>query len=120
MVYNIITLKNISARCILQSFDARVLQYIHVKHYPVKTAFLIENTNSFKINIEQLGFMPDIYSPYMELVNEDLVSICHKNNVLVIPWTANKKEDIQRLLKLKVDGIISDYPDRVAEIVKRK
>ncbi len=118
-VYDIITFKNISGRCILQSFDPRVLQYLRLKHYPVKTALLVENTDGFNSNIQQLGFMPDIYSPYMELVNEDLVSICHKNNVLLIPWTVNTKEDIQRLLKWKVDGIISDYPDRVVEIVRK-
>lgn len=118
-VYDIIALKKISTRCILQSFDSRVLQYIHLKQYPVKTAFLIENANSFDINIQQLGFMPDIYSPSMELVDENLVSMCHTRHVLVIPWTANKKEDIKRLLKLKVDGIISDYPDRVVKTVRK-
>jgi len=29
----------------------------------------------------------------------------------VIPWTVNSKEEIQALEKLKVDGIISDYPN---------
>jgi glycerophosphoryl diester phosphodiesterase len=30
-----------------------------------------------------------------------------------VVWTVNEEKDIQRMLKLGVDGIISDYPDRV-------
>jgi glycerophosphoryl diester phosphodiesterase len=31
----------------------------------------------------------------------------------VIPWTVNAPEDIERLLGWPIDGLISDYPDRV-------
>jgi glycerophosphoryl diester phosphodiesterase len=30
----------------------------------------------------------------------------------VVPWTANELNDLQKLMDLKVDGIITDYPDR--------
>jgi glycerophosphoryl diester phosphodiesterase len=33
----------------------------------------------------------------------------------VIPWTVNEPDDIRRVLGLGVDGIISDYPDRVKQ-----
>jgi glycerophosphoryl diester phosphodiesterase len=36
----------------------------------------------------------------------------------VIPWTVNDSGDIKLVLKAGVDGIISDYPNRVIEIVK--
>ena len=29
----------------------------------------------------------------------------------VIPWTVNKKSDLEKMLKYGVDGIITDYPD---------
>lgn len=34
-----------------------------------------------------------------------------RSGVKVIPWTANDKNEIDRLKSLKVDGIISDYPN---------
>ena len=40
----------------------------------------------------------------------------HKINVLVIPWTPNTVEDIQRLKSMGVDGVITDYPDLFAQI----
>ncbi|HUQ27464.1 MAG TPA: glycerophosphodiester phosphodiesterase [Usitatibacter sp.] len=38
----------------------------------------------------------------------------------VIPWTVNTPQDIAKVLDLKVDGIISDRPDRVREEMKRR
>jgi glycerophosphoryl diester phosphodiesterase len=120
MVYKLLKSKNILDRVILQSFDVRVLQYIHQKNYPVKVAFLIENLKGFDKNISLLGFVPDIYSPYFKLVNDSLVTACHQKNIQLIPWTVNDKADIEHMLKLKVDGLISDYPDKVIGIVKGK
>jgi glycerophosphoryl diester phosphodiesterase len=31
----------------------------------------------------------------------------------LIPWTVNEKVNIKQMIKLKVDGIITDYPERV-------
>jgi glycerophosphoryl diester phosphodiesterase len=34
-------------------------------------------------------------------------------------WTVNEKDDMQRLLDLGVDGIITDYPDRLLDVLGR-
>ncbi len=120
MVYQVLKDKKILDRVILQSFDVRVLQYIHQQNYLVKTAFLVENLKGFDKNMNLLSYTSDVYSPYYKLVNEDLVTACHKRNIQLIPWTVNDKTDIEHMLKLKVDGIISDYPDKVMDILNGK
>ena len=98
---------------IIQSFDFRTLQYLH-QHYPsIKTAMLIEDFDkrSLEEQLKALGFSPNIYSPAFELVNESLIQQCHQQNIQVIPWTVNDKANIDRLKKMGVDGIISDYPN---------
>jgi len=105
--------KEIEDRVIIQSFDFRTLQYLH-QHYPtIKTAMLIEDFDRRGIEkqIEALGFNPTIYSPHYSLINEALLNYCHERKIKVIPWTVNKKEDIERLKKMGVNGIITDYPD---------
>ena len=39
----------------------------------------------------------------------------HEEGVRVIPWTVNEVQDWQRLIDWGVDGITTDYPDRLAE-----
>jgi glycerophosphoryl diester phosphodiesterase len=40
----------------------------------------------------------------------------HGQHVIVIPWTPNTAEEIQRLKDMGVDGVITDYPDLYAQI----
>ncbi|MNI89189.1 Glycerophosphoryl diester phosphodiesterase family protein [compost metagenome] len=69
------------------------------------------NKKTYEENIADLGFKPFILSPVWQMVTEELVTKAHADGVKVIPWTANTLDDVQKLKALKVDGIISDYPD---------
>lgn len=117
-VMDVIREKNMEGRVIIQSFDVRPLQSIRKKYSDIKLALLVENRMGPEKNIEKLGFIPDIYSPDHFLVNEELMKFSMENNMKVIPWTVNEKEEILSVLKLGVDGIITDYPDKAGEVVK--
>jgi glycerophosphoryl diester phosphodiesterase len=105
--------KGIEDHVTIQSFDFRTLQYLHEKYPTMQTSMLIEDYDkrSLEEQLKDLGFIPTIYSPALELVNEDLIKKCHQQNIKVIPWTANDKETIGKLKKMGVDGLISDYPN---------
>lgn len=105
--------KELGEYVIIQSFDFRTLQYLHQNYPHIKTAMLIEDFDKRGIEkqIAALGFEPTIYSPHYSLVNEQLLAYCHQQKIKVIPWTVNKKEEMERLKKMGVDGIITDYPD---------
>jgi glycerophosphoryl diester phosphodiesterase len=45
------------------------------------------------------------------LVSPALVERCHQLGTRIIPWTVDDKERMQALIDMKVDGIITDYPD---------
>lgn len=116
----VITNKQIADRVIIQSFDIRTLQYLHQQYPNIKTALLIEApaTNKFAIQLKELGFIPTIYSPELTLVTPLLIAQCHQMGMQIIPWTVNDSNEIKRLKKMGVDGIISDYPD-LFQIKKR-
>ena len=48
----------------------------------------------------------------MELINKKLVKNLHGKGFKIFVWTVNKKSDIRKMEILKIDGIVSDYPDR--------
>lgn len=100
-------------RVTLQSFDMNILEAIHQQNPKVTTAQLIENTQSLETNLARLSFQPDIYSPYYETVTRELVEQVHARQMKLIPWTVNQVEDMRLLMELEVDGIITDYPDRI-------
>lgn len=105
--------KQLEERVIIQSFDFRTLKYLHEKYPSIKTAMLIEDSdvNDFDGQLNRLGYTPEIYSPNHNLVDEELVKQCHTKNMKIIPWTVNDKKQINKLRKMGVDGIITDYPD---------
>jgi glycerophosphoryl diester phosphodiesterase len=113
LLMQVIHSKKIDARVIIQSFDPRTLQIIHQKYAGIKTALLIEgfDKRTLKEQLDQLGFIPSIYSPDYTLVNDDLLKQCHQQHIKVIPWTVNDKPTIERLKEMGTDGIITDYPD---------
>jgi glycerophosphoryl diester phosphodiesterase len=113
LVVNILQNKNILNRTSIQSFDLRPLRVLHEKYPRIKTSYLVfgaESANAEK-QIALLGFKPTIYSPEYKYVNKAMVDYCHQKNIQVIPWTVNTKEEINALIELKVDGIITDYPN---------
>ncbi|NLR64302.1 glycerophosphodiester phosphodiesterase [Chitinophaga varians] len=116
-VMAVINQKKIAARVTIQSFDIRTLQVLHKKWPKQKTALLIGNQQSFAANIAELGFVPDIYSPNFKLVTPELIKEAHAKKVQVLPWTVDEEADLQQLLSLGVDGIITNYPDRLIKIV---
>jgi len=56
-------------------------------------------------------FTPQAYSPYYKTVTSETVKACHQQGMVIIPWTVNTKPEMERLIGLGVDGIISDYPN---------
>ncbi|MBU2997256.1 glycerophosphodiester phosphodiesterase [Cellulophaga baltica] len=97
-------------RVVVQSFDPRVLEYIH-KTYPEYTLSFLTYKDDFNTNMKQLTFVPEIYSPYYILLNTQEVEIIHNKNLKVIPWTVNTENEMIDLLHMGVDGIITDYPN---------
>jgi glycerophosphoryl diester phosphodiesterase len=105
--------KNILERCIVQSFDMRPLQELHKKYPAVKTSFLIDKDGGDKVDeqLAKLGFTPTVYSPVYTIVTQAVIDACHRNKMQIVPWTVNTKEEIQKLVDMNADGVISDYPD---------
>lgn len=111
----VIMQKHITDRVIIQSFDPRTLQVLHQQMPQVKTAYLI-SLGDYDSAIRQLGFTPTIISPEQKIVTAEMVTAAHKNNVLVIPWTVNDETVMKTLADMKVDGLISDYPDKLVKL----
>jgi glycerophosphoryl diester phosphodiesterase len=62
----------------------------------------------------------DVISPVATSTTAQLIASSHDLKLPVIPWTVNDKGDMARLIDAGVDGLISDYPDRLREVLAAK
>ena len=130
LVFNLVDQYIPLERLVIQSFDFRVLKYWHQHHPEVRLAALVDNKQSVDQNLNNLGFIPSIYSPDFKLLSKESVEYLHTktfvspetidkkpttNKVRVIPWTVNEIENMLVLKGMGVDGFITDYPDRAAK-----
>ena len=103
----------------LQSFDVNVLNEINKQDSKIPVAYLIESLNSFEENLKLLDFQPSIYSPYHIFVHQELVNKVRAKNMKLIPWTVNETDRMKELIALGVDGIITDYPNKIEEATSK-
>jgi glycerophosphoryl diester phosphodiesterase len=118
LLMQVLQQKGVTQYVIIQSFDVRPLQYLHVRYPQTQTSMLVDGTDHrpFQEIINQLGFVPTIYSPHYSLVRDSLVQECHQKNIRVIPWTVNDLSEMQRLKTMGIEGLISDYPNLYKEL----
>ncbi|MBO4467048.1 MAG: calcineurin-like phosphoesterase C-terminal domain-containing protein [Bacteroidales bacterium] len=111
--------KNLGDRLVVQTFDVRALEYIHEKYPQVELSYLTDEkeTDIEKI-LSQVSFLPRWWSPNYQVVTRHNVAYCHALGIKVVPWTVDAPNDIQRMVDCGVDAIISNYPDRLIEIVR--
>lgn len=118
LVLNELDFHLINNRYILQSFDVRILQEIKKLRSDITIGLLIENKDSLQTNLDNLGFIPNMYNPEFPLVTVELIKELHHKNIQIIPWTVNEIADMKTLITMGVDGIITDYPNRAIELLQ--
>jgi len=129
-VLDVVHERGVASRTTIQSFDPRALRATNRlraernAEEAVRLALLVGRgaDGSLADQVERLGFIPAIYSPDHRLVDEALLRNAHDRGLEVVPWTVNEREDMRRLIRLGVDGFITDYPDvgkeRVEEVLE--
>lgn len=111
LVMDVVQKRKLTGRYNIQSFDARPLRRLRERYPDVVLAYLTANPKTLEENLATLGFKPAIYSPHFKTVTAEVVSACRQQGLKIIPWTVNTKAEIDALVKLGVDGIITDYPN---------
>lgn len=107
----------VEKRTTIQSFDFRTLKVVEREAPEIATAYLTSKRYPDPALVAEAGAR--IWSPDFSVLNEETVKKAKILGLRIIPWTVNEPGDIARALDLGVDGIISDYPDRVAAELKR-
>lgn len=103
----------------LQSFDLRILEETHKQNPNIKVALLVDEGETIESKLKAMSFKPQIISPYFKLLNASEVQHYQNKKYQIIPWTINEVEGMNRMIKYRVDGIITDYPDVLIDLLEK-
>ena len=97
---------------IVSSFDWNALQQVHFLNDKIRIGVL--TTTNLDLALAFAKFIK-AYSvhPYYHLLTKENIIQMQSKNFKVYPWTINEPEDIIFVKSLNVDGIITDFPDRL-------
>lgn len=111
--------RGLGDRLIIQCFDERALNYINEKYPGHILSYLVEGWETdYDEYMSKLEFKPQWLSPPHENVDQELVDRAHADGMKVVTWTVDDKDEMRRLIGLGVEGVISNYPDRLMEVVR--
>ena len=103
----------IEDRVVVQSFDHRSLRAIRAVDSDIRLAALTGDPVSDPGGYVEWG--ASIWSPRASTVDLDGINAAHDAGLFVIPWTVNDPGEMQSLIELGVDGLITDRPDLVPQ-----
>ena len=61
-----------------------------------------------------------VWSPHALDLNPSVIAEAHALGLAVIPWTVNDQKDMERAIALGIDGLITDYPDRLRSVLQSR
>ena len=97
---------------IISSFNWELLLKVKSLNKNIKIGVLTENNIESAVDFAVANQAFSI-NPYFKLLNSENVELMHKEKIQIHTWTVNSLEDLTFVKKLKVDAIISDFPDRI-------
>lgn len=114
-ILDIIYEHTILERVTIQSFDHRSIWAVRAVEPDISIAALTSRGRvQLSLYAEQDA---QIWSPNYGELTQDLLDEAHELGLLVIPWTVNDAESMQLLIDMGVDGIITDYPDILIDLL---
>jgi len=97
---------------IVSSFDWNALLEVHNLNQDIPLGVLTETDLNLALAFAETIKVKAIH-PYYHLLNSENVLQMQEKGFLVLPWTVNIEDDIQKVKSYKVNGIISDNPDKI-------
>jgi glycerophosphoryl diester phosphodiesterase len=107
------------ARTVVISFDAGVLEGLRKIEPTLMTGLLFDGQiarpldKALEVGARQLAVRGDLVTPA-------LLTEARKRDLQVVCWTVNQPAHMRLLIDAGVDGIMSDYPDRIVAAIKKE
>lgn len=110
--------KNLSEKpCFLGSFSPIILEEIKKQAPKQPICFIVDNPSYFTYLDELL---PDVISVHHSLLTKELFKKVKKYNLTLWTWTVNQKKQVKKCFDLGIDGVITDWPNKMKKSLKNR
>lgn len=97
---------------VVSSFDWTALQQVALLNWEIRIGVLTETNLDLALAFAKFIQAKSIH-PYHHLLTAENTAQLQEKEFEVFPWTVNEPEDIKKIKSFNVNGIISDFPDRI-------
>jgi Glycerophosphoryl diester phosphodiesterase len=115
-VVELVTQMDFIDDCIMTSFDVSLINKVKELNPKIKAGYIIGKLPDFDIFAANI----DLISANQSLITKEFVEKAHKAGKEVHVWTVNEPEDMKKMIDLNVNSIITNYPEKVKEILDKK
>lgn len=106
---------NATDRCLLSSFDTSVLTHAKLVAPQWRRAWIVDDIPDHWLDTANHLSLYSIHANYLK-ITQSWIERAHRSQFYTYAWTVNDAADSQRLLQWGVDGIITDYPNRMKSL----
>jgi glycerophosphoryl diester phosphodiesterase len=99
-------------RFLVSSFDWNALQQIRFLSDEIPIGVLTETNLDLALAFAKFIKAKSIH-PHFHLLTKENTAKMQEKGLQVFPWTINEVEDIQKIKTFNVNGIITDFPNRI-------
>ena len=117
ITYDLIEEYNLKDRLIVSTFDHYSVRKCIRLNRKIKTGVLYWDCIFEPYNYVQMVGANALH-PEFNSITEEIVEKAHDNNLEVNVYTVNTKEDMKNMIDLKVDAIITNYPNILKDLLK--
>ncbi len=111
--------RELLARTLFSSFDDAYLAGLRREAAGARRALLLDPRSAERPLERARAVGAEAINPWLGLATRDLVEAAHAEGLAVYVFTVNREADMRRLLDLGVDGLFTDYPDRLRALLPR-
>lgn len=119
-VVRLVEQNGLTDRVTVQSFDHRSALRVHQLNPAIDTVVLTSTGSPVRPDLLAKEARAAIWSPTFRFVDRELLERAHRGGIRVIPWTVNDEAGMRALIRMGVDGIITDVPDVLLALLKRE
>lgn len=114
-VVEIIEYNDIINDCVITSLEYNDIKEVKERNPKIKTGYIMYLAKGDLNNLKS-----DFYSVEESIVNSNLINEIHANGKEIHVWTVNDSKEMERLINMGVDNIITDEVETLKDILKMR